>query len=185
MNLAKKHEECSFFAMVSPEQISDEFCEKVCPLQNIALSIGIEADPEKAAIFRKAFDSLFQKHCIYGFHTYYSAQTVERILTEGFLSFVLKKHCIFGIYINEDEHETETEDLVFRFVSRIRGSNGRPLIAIDWYKDNLFISNSISPGSDYMTIDAKENLFFHEKRICLRIKQPNLREMIGEAMPAI
>ncbi len=141
LQLCKNHEECSFFAAISPQILQQT--QQITKIYNLILSVDV-TDCSGEDDTTRALQVLHENKCFYGFHARYTKENVEWLMSDQFTQWMISGGCLFGCYVNADLKEKELEDQVYRYVCTTRGKKGQPLFTFDFNRDAHYIGDVIS-----------------------------------------
>lgn len=144
--------ECAFFVTVSAGLLIGSVSDRAVRTPNLVLSVDV-TDPALQKETDCAFQALHAAKCFYGFHTYYSEENAERLMSDEFMQQMIRNGCLIGCYVNRDRSKKSLEDSVYRFVCTRRGKKGAPLFAMDFYRDISYVGNAIS-GGEFLRVDS-------------------------------
>jgi hypothetical protein len=154
--IAKRFDECLFILAVSPDLISEQTAKVIGDTHNMMVSVQVSGPNFNNRDVRAALLLLKQKRCLYGFDIGYDDSNMEQITASEYIRSAISLGNIFGMYIPKDNASNRCKAEVFEFVCRERGSNGQPLIGLEWLQDMRYISKSILSGEGYMTINLAD-----------------------------
>jgi len=154
--IAKRFDECLFILTVSSDLISEQTARVIGDTHNMMISVQISGLSLCSRNAKDAFLLLKQYRCLYGFDVGYNDANMKYITALEYVCSAIKLGNTFGMYIPEDGASDRCKAAIYEFVCRERGSNGQPLIALEWLHDMRYISESILSGDGYMTINLTE-----------------------------
>ncbi|WP_444658725.1 hypothetical protein ACRQV7_14250 [Caproiciproducens sp. R2] len=158
LELCQNHEECCFFAAVTPNFIFDRNKEQLMRTPNLILSVDMSAgcgEDEANCALRQ----LHAGKCFYGFHVGYTGENAQRLTSEEFRQRMIDCGCIFGCYVSAGRGDGELEDRIYKYVCSKRGKKGGPLFVFDLDRDERYIGNTILCGTDlFVGADGRARL---------------------------
>ena len=149
--LAGEYSVCSFFMMIEPELVTDEFIMMTQGVNNVMISVNAGGGRAQAA--REAFSRLHDARLMFGFHADYTKDDIDALSSDEFLDPFIEAGCFFGGYIYRGESRDAIPEKMRAFVHRMRTGEGKPMLIFDWFDDLNYIINVVSPGGDLLMID--------------------------------
>ena len=154
--IAKSFDECLFILAVSSDLISEQTAKALGDTNNMIISVHISGSDFRNRNDRAAFLLLKQNRCLYGFDIGYNDANMEQVTALEYIRSAISLGNTFGMYIPEDGTSDSCKAAVYEFVCAERGLNGQSLIALEWFQDMRYISESILSGDGYMKINLPE-----------------------------
>lgn len=183
-SIAREFPFCSFFMLVSPQLIDDDFILMSKGVNNVLISV--EGSPSLEPVFLDALATLHNARCVYGIHAYYIDETADQVRADSFVDALIDAGCFFLGYIyDRRDKNPDTLSEMRSFVRMMRTHQGKSILAFDWYGDLKVIIDAISKGSDLLKILDKGTARARNGEVSVNVEGLSLEEIILQVMPAI
>ncbi|MBQ3378999.1 MAG: hypothetical protein IJG50_03935 [Clostridia bacterium] len=184
--LAGEYAICSFFMLIEPQLVTDDFLLMAQGVNNVIISVKAAkgCEDEACAAFRK----LHEARLMFGFHADYDEDTMDYLSSDAFLDPFIETGCFFGGYIYRGENKAAIPEKMRDFVRLMRTGEGKPILLFDWFDDLNYIIKVVSPGGDLLMIDdgadtARARTAPDEKAV--KMGERPLEDVLKEVMPEL
>ncbi|NBJ14789.1 MAG: hypothetical protein FNP40_04285 [Dehalobacter sp. 4CP] len=176
--MANCFDECVFIVKTPAALISEQTASIFGQTHNLIISVQAVDHHFSSASDINAFQLLKRNRCLYGYHLYYSEKNMNRVTSSDCVRTAIGFGNLFGVYIARDGVSKQCRDTVYDFIYRERDENGELLITLEWFRDIQYISDKITHGLDYMTVDLVKRAYFETR--CRESLPHSLLEILYE-----
>lgn len=180
--LIRKHDDCSFVLLVSPEGPETAWMDPLQTCDN--LMTVLDASSEHYA---RCAAHLLQAGRLFASYIQCTPDTIDAILDGAWVQPLAQTHCVFCFLLPPAEGDDEIQKAISGYVSRMRAEQWASMIPIDFLGDILAIDQVISDEPCYLSVDATGKLF-KQGPVQLPdedIRQVPLRDIIFRNMPKL
>lgn len=190
IKLCEKHDDCIFLAFTNGTLIDEKFADDMLRVKNFVPAISLEGF-EKATDSRRgdgvygkathAMNLLRERKLLYGISSCYTRANFESITSEEYYDSLIRMGAYFIWYFhympvgNDASPELlptpEQRTEVYRRIRRYRAE--KPLFAMDFQNDAVFVGGCIAGGRTYLHINANGDV---DPCVFIHYSDSNIRE---------